>query len=373
MGEIIYLDNAATTKPDAAKLRAAVDYCNEYYFNPSTLYRGGRKVSADMTEWKNTLLGNYSGKKIIFTSCGTEADNTAVFGFSKHGNVVTTMGEHPAVYNAFMKLKEKGTDVRVARLMQGGGVDVADLLSKVDSNTSFVSVVHVNSETGAINPINEIASSVKKINPKCVFHSDGVQAFGKLNIRLSHNVDLYSVSAHKIGGLKGTGGLIAESTLNVPPLIVGGWQENGQRSGTENVLGIKLFADVYREKIADIADNMEYVKSLNGLVCDTIDKSLFRILSPQVSSPYIVTLSAMGLRGAVLQNMLDDEGILVGTGSACSSKKPFSRIISSFEADPHILHGVIRLSFTSYTKTDDVKFAVNRLNYNALKLKEMLS
>lgn len=368
MDKIIYLDNAATTKPDVNKLALATKYYEENYFNPSSLYRGGRKVSSDIVSFKNALLGKNRFRKVILTSCGTESDNTAIFGFCKRGNVVSTMGEHSAIYNSLMKIKEKGIEVRLAKLRDGGAVDVADLISKVDKDTCFVSVVHVNNETGAINPINEIADRVKQINPSCIFHSDGVQAFGKIDYLLSDSVDLYSASAHKIGGLKGTGALICKEKLNVPPYIIGGGQEGGVRSGTENVLGLKLFADVYTERLENIKENYDKMLRLKEIVTTGIDKDLFTVISPEDSSPYIVSVSALGLRGAVLQNMLDDEGIIVGTGSACSSKKPFSRIISSFSKNQNLLNGVIRLSFSPNTKEEDVIYAIDRLNFNALKL-----
>lgn len=368
MDKIIYLDNAATTKPDVKKLELATKYYEENYFNPSSLYRGGRKVSCDISLFKNALLGKNRFKKVILTSCGTESDNTAIFGFCKRGNVVSTMGEHSAIYNSLMKIKEKGIEIRLAKLTKGGAVDQEDLYSKIDKDTCFVSVVHVNNETGAINPINLIADRVKEINPSCIFHSDGVQAYGKIECVLSENVDLYSVSAHKIGGLKGTGALICKEKLNVPPYIIGGGQEGGVRSGTENVLGLKLFADVYTERLEKINSNYEKMRRLKEIVTSGINKDLFTVISPDNGSSYIVSASAVGLRGAVLQNMLDDEGIIVGTGSACSSKKPFSRIISSFTKNQNLLNGVIRISFSPDTNEEDVKYAVERLNFNALKL-----
>lgn len=372
MKKIIYLDNAATTKPDDALFKLSEKYAEDSFYNPSALYSQGRKVSQDIAEFKNVLLGKNRFRKLILTSCGSESDNTAIFGFAKRGNAVTTSGEHSAVYNPFMKIKERGVEVRFAKLLDGGKVDVDDLISKIDEKTCFCSVVHVNNETGAINPINEIAEAVKKKSPKCIFHSDGVQAFGKLDYILGDCVDLYSVSAHKIGALKGTGALICKDNLNVPALILGGGQEGGVRSGTENTFGLKFFAEVYKDKLSNVQLNYEKVEVLKKAVCDGIDKNLFKVLSPSDGSPYIVTLSAIGLRGAVLQNMLDDDGILVGTGSACSSKKPYSRILSSYIKDGDILNGVVRLSFEPDTKLEDVKYAVERLNYNALKLSEKI-
>lgn len=372
MNKIIYLDNAATTHPIKQILNDAMEYYNEFYYNPSSLYRGGRKVNSDLEQFKNLLLLGTKNRKVVITSCGTESDNTAIFSYAKRGNVVTTLGEHSAVYNAFMKVKERGIDVRLAKLQSGGGVDIDHLLSLIDQNTCFVSVVHVNNETGAINDINDLAKRIKKINPKCIFHSDGVQAFGKIDYTLSDDIDLYSVSAHKIGGIKGVGALIYKSNLHIQPLIVGGGQEDGIRSGTENVLGFKVFAQAYKYRFDNLISNYEKVSKLKKIVVDNIDRNLFEILSPENGSPYIVSVSAKGLRGAVLQTILDDEGIIVGTGSACSSKKPFSRIISSFTKNQDILNGVIRISFVPENSEEEVKFAVDRLNFNASKLYEKI-
>ena len=359
--ELIYLDNGATTKPIDDIFRRNAEYYFENFYNPSANYESARDVKKQLDKKRAYLEGLFKGKKLLFTSCGTEADNTAIFSFGKRGNVVTTLGEHSAVYKCFEKLRSDGMDVRYAKLKFGGAVDVDDLLSRIDDKTTFVSVVHVNNETGAVNDVNAIAKLIKAKNPKIIFHSDGVQAFGKIKSSLE-NVDLYSVSAHKIGGLKGVGGLFFRNDLHVKPLILGGGQESGLRSGTENVLGVNVFADCAEYYYKRIDQNFDRVKLLKQRFLSLIDDGPYKIISPVDGSPYIVSISAVGLKGQVLQSVLADSGVIVGTGSACSSKSPFSRIISSFERDKKVLDGVLRISFCPETTAEEVDAAAKILN-----------
>ena len=238
-----YFDNAATTKPDKEILTKAAEKLSEEFYNPSATYREARAVRDILESSRERLLKFYRGRKLIFTSCGTEADDTAIFSFAKRGNIVTSMGEHAAVYKTFESLKQKGVEVRYAKLKYGGEVDEEDFLSKIDEKTSFVSIVHVNNETGAVNDIERLSKLAKAKNPRLIFHTDAVQSFLKIPYNPSENIDLLSVSAHKICALKGTGALIYKSDLHINPFIIGGGQESGIRSGTENVLGIKVFAD----------------------------------------------------------------------------------------------------------------------------------
>lgn len=371
---MIYLDNAATTKPDKNAIEKA-SYINETeYFNPSAKYHGGLVSSGIITKAKESFSKIFgSNFEAVFTSCGTESDNTAIFSYAKRGNAVTTLGEHSAVYNCFDGLKKSGYDARFAKINQDGSVNVDSLISLIDKNTVFVSVVHVNNETGVINDINYIAKKCKEINPRLVFHSDGVQAFGKINVKLSNYVDLYSLSAHKIGGIKGVGALIKNKSLkNLKPYIIGGGQENGLRSGTENVFGINVFETVALDKFSNFNENFNHVSYLKKRFIDGIDKDIFRIISGDNASPYVISLSAVGLRGEVLQHKLETDGIYVGTGSACSSKNPHSRVLREAGYNSDVLDGVIRISFNFDTKLDDVEFAVNKINENANNLKKAM-
>ncbi len=371
---MIYLDNAATTKPNISALENAQKYLTYEFFNPSAKYRGGIDASNVIKQAKQTFSKIFgSNFEVVFTSCGTESDNTAIYSYSKRGNIVTSLGEHSAVFAPLDALKKQGYDSRFAKINSDGSVNEESLLSLVDSNTTLVSIVHVNNETGAINDINSIAKKCKEINPRLVFHSDGVQAFGKIQTKLSPYIDLYSISAHKIGGLKGVGALIKNKNLKtLKPLIVGGGQENGVRSGTENVFGISVLESVSIDKTANFEKYYNHVTILKKEFLSLVDTNLFKIISSENSSPYVISLSAVGLKGEVLQHMLEKDGVIVGTGSACSSKNPFSRVLKEAGYDSKTLDGVVRVSFNSDTSIEDVRYAVAKLNENALNLKKAM-
>lgn len=377
---MIYLDNAATTKPSASALEKARNFNEEDFFNPSALYRGGLSASLALKEARETILRTLgvssSEKEVIFTSCGSESDNTAIFCAVRRGVFVTDKGEHSAVYKCYNELKTRGYDVDFIELDKTGGVNLEKLFNCVaDKKASFVSIMHVNNETGAINDVNFIADKLKGINPKIVFHSDGVQAYGKLPFRISKNIDLYSISAHKIGGLKGVGALVKRKNLNLFPLIFGGGQENGYRSGTENVFGIKAFEYAALERFSTLKENFTKVSAIKRYIVKSLDKNVFTIisdLSDETSSPYVLSVSAVGLRGEVLMHELETYGIVVGNGSACSSKNRYSRVIESCGYDAKVLDGVLRISFSPENTLEEAEEFVKIANEAAYKLKRMM-
>ena len=372
---MIYLDNAATTKPNERALSRAAAYLTEKWQNPSGLYRAGLSLQGELKEARSALLSPVADETLFtltFTSCGTEADNQALFGYGRRGNVVTTAGEHAAVASAAAELKNRGVEVRFAPLNGDGSVNAEALLSLVDDKTSLVSVIHVNNETGAINDVNGLAKAVKAKSPRALFHSDGVQAYGKIPFRLSREIDLYAVSAHKIGALKGTGALIRKKSLSVRPYIFGGGQEGGERSGTENVFGIKVFAYAAEEKFRTLKEDFTRLRAEREALWNALDKDIFVRISPEEGSPYILSVSAPGLRGEVLLHMADDRGLVVGTGSACSSnaKHRYSRVILACGADERTADGVLRLSFSPQTTAEERAAAADILNAAARELKE---
>lgn len=375
---MIYFDNAATTKPDEECLKAAEKYLYSEFYNPSALYKGGYGLQREIVQSRNSILSLIADREnfdLIFTSCGSEADNQAIFCGGRRGNIVTTAGEHSAVYSAVNELKQRGMEVRFAKIGVDGSVDTEDLLRLIDERTSLVSVIHVNNETGAINDIVKIARLVKAKNRYCLFHSDGVQAFGKIAFKLSKEIDLYSVSAHKIGGIKGVGALIKRKGLILKPYIYGGGQENGLRSGTENVFGIKNFEYAALKKFKKINENYSKAHSLKRLIIDNLDRSLFKIISGEFSSPYILSISVEGLRGETLLHEADDAGLIIGTGSACSSneKKRFSRTIIACGLGENVADGVLRLSFSSENSEDEALKAVKILNEITKNRKAVMS
>lgn len=374
---MIYLDNAATTKPDSECLSLAAEYLKEKYYNPSALYVEGYNLHLELKETRKkitSLIADPAVFDVIFTSCGTEADNHAIFCGGRRGNVVTTLGEHSAVNSAVAEARLRGIEVRYALLNSDGSVNVDSLLSLVDEKTSLVSVIHINNETGAINDILSIAKAVKSKNKYALFHSDGVQAFLKIPVRLSADIDMYSVSAHKIGGIKGVGALFKQKKLQLKPFIYGGGQEYGLRSGTENVFGIKNFEFAALKKSANIQDDLKKVYELNNEFKKLLNLEIFKIISSEKCSPYILNIAADGLRGETLLHEADDAGLIIGTGSACSSneKKRYSRVILACGMSESVADGVLRISFSPSNTLKEVKTAAELLNKIAKNRKEKM-
>ncbi len=372
---MIYFDNAATTKPSKSAIEKAQIFNEEMFFNPSTLYSGGLNCAREIKSAKDTIL-KYLGAlnhEVVFTSCGTESDNTAIFCSVRRGLFVTDKGEHSAVYKSFLELKNKGQKVEFIDLNPDGTVNTEKLYNFIGQNpVDFVSILHVNNETGGINDINAIAKKIKSINPKIIFHSDGVQAFGKIPYKLSKDIDLYSISAHKINALKGVGALVKKKGVNLGAYIHGGGQENGLRSGTENVFGIKVFENAIIEHYENLSKNSEKVLEIKRYICERLNKDLFTIISSENSSPFILTVSAKGLRGEVIMHSLEQSQLIVGNGSACSSKNRYSRVIDACGYKNDILDGVIRISFSHENTIDEAKTAVKIINDTVLKLKGIM-
>lgn len=375
---MIYLDNAATTKPLVEAFERARVFAEEKFYNPSGLYNEGYALQGELKTARSALLSKVADEnafELVFTSCGTESDNQAIFSFARRGNAVTTAGEHSAVAAAFEELKNRGVaEPRFVPLQKDGRVDVEKLLSLVDEKTSFVSVMHVNNELGSINDINAIARLVKQKNSRVIFHSDGVQAYGKIPFRLAKEVDLYSVSAHKIGGLKGVGALIKRKSLTLPPYLIGGGQESGRRSGTENTFGIKQFEYAAEAKFANLQKDFERITAYREKLWEALDKSVYSRLSSTDGTPYILSVSAVGLRGEILLHMANDKGLIVGTGSACSSnaKSRYSKVVLACGYDTKTADGVLRLSFSSQTTEEEIEKAATILNEIGRDLKRRM-
>jgi len=371
---MIYLDNAATTKPCEEAFDLAKQYVTEKFYNPSALYKEGFALQSELKKARSVLLSKIADQSVfelIFTSCGTESNNQAIFGFARRGNAVTTAGEHSAVAMPFAELKTRGVaEPRFAPLQRDGRVDVEKLLSLIDEKTSFVSVMHVNNEMGAINDVNMIAKQVKQKNPRVIFHVDGVQAYGKIPFRMAKEIDLYSISAHKIGGLKGIGALIKRKSLVTPAYLIGGGQEGGMRSGTENVFGIMQFAYAAEKKFSSLREDLERLRVYREKLWSGLDKELFIRISGEETSPYLLSISAVGLRGEVLLHMANDKGLIIGTGSACSSnaKTRYSKVILACGYDEKTADGVLRISFSPQTTEEEVEKATEILNEIACDL-----
>jgi len=368
--ELIYLDNAATTRPAKVLESLMVDYRKDAWYNPSALYKGSADVSAKMEKVRKTLLDAVGGydRQVIFTASGTESNNMAVLSAvspRNAGHFIFSAFEHASVHQCAMKLKESGHEVTFVPPSENGVVEAKDVVSAMRANTCLVSVMHVNNETGALSDIDDIAAKVKATKKDVHFHADGVQAFLKVPYRLSEAVDSYSISAHKVGGLKGTGALIIASGAKLRPLVLGGGQEKGMRAGTENTFGIAAFG---RAVEAFDADDTHIFKLHDRLVKDLSKLEKVTINSPLDDgrfSPFIVSASVVGVRAETLLHALEAQGICIGVGSACSSKSRTRRIPEALGLSPEQSESAIRISFSHENTERDVETLISAIDNEA--------
>lgn len=355
---MIFLDNASTTKirPEAI---SEIERSHALFYNPSALSRKSLEVRREIDGAKQKIckaLGVDYNNNLIITGSATEADNLAIFGSAKKtgDQFVFGAGEHQAVFASANELKLRGFNVVFAPLNKFGEVDLDKLKEILQKPTAFVSIMHVSNETGAINDISKISMLVKNLWPNAIVHSDGVQAFGKIPTNvLKLGVDLYSISGHKVGGPKGIGALYVKNIAKLKPIIFGGGQEFGIRSGTENTAYVLALSKVVGA--FEIEKNFEYVKKLSNIVRTYFEgKEGITINSPKSASPYILSLSFEGVRGETLVHILEEKGVIVGTGSACSSKKTTNRTLEAIGLSREQIEGAIRISFSHENKQDEV-------------------
>lgn len=365
MNKLIYLDNAATTRAYSEVAKAMCKYSEEEYFNPSALYSHSVEISAEIKRCRDCIKSALRAPdgELYFLSGGSEADNTALFCTRKQKNsrVIIGEGEHDAVIKSALELKAQGFDVVFAPIDKNGAVNLSEFEKLLTPNVSLVSIMHVSNETGAINDIATLCRMTKKIAPNAVFHSDGVQAFGKIKVNLrALGVDLYSVSAHKIHGAKGIGGLFVKKGVSIKPLIFGGGQEKGFRSGTENVAAIIGFAGAVSINQANFAENYskksQYIEYLRKMLQENVPDVCF-VSDADNSVPNILTVAFCDVRGEVLLHSLEKHGILVGIGSACSSHHE-SRFKSLLGLDERHRDGIVRFSIGDFNDISEVDYVV---------------
>lgn len=369
---MIYLDNAATTKVFEVSAQAASYAMLENYFNPNATYGSAVKAN-ECIERSRSDIARAAGTKsneLIFTSGATESNNW-VFNYgrkNKKGNIVITAGEHASVYETAMRFKSSGTDVRIAPLTSQGNVDLQALISLVDDNTSLVSAIHVSNETGVINPIKAISEAVRRKNPKTLIHCDGVQGFLKLGEPLSDlDVDYYSASAHKLGAPKGIGLLYVRDGLNIAPMLCGGGQEHGLRSGTQNTPYIAAFAAAVKQFV-DTADRTATANIRNEL-CKFFISNECEIIGDGENSGYVLCVFIPDVKAEILQNIVHDDGVIVGKGAACSGTKRGNRVLSAMKIPDTKIECCIRISLFSDTTSEDAIRAANIIVDAAKKIR----
>jgi len=375
--EEIYLDNAATTKPYPEVVEKMKVALTTTYGNPSSLHRMGIAAEKMIKEARKTIASklDVSAKEIYFTSGGTESNNLAIKGainsLKRYGKrLITSSIEHPSVLNVFKRLESKGYDVKYLKVNREGIVDLEELKEYLNDETILVSIMGVNNETGAIQPLAEISELVADYD-NLYFHVDGVQTFGKVDIPLSKlGIDLYSISAHKIHGPKGTGALYIKRGTRIDNLISGSKQESGIRPGTENVPGIAGFGQAV--ELLPSQDDKYRIYQLKELL---INRILTEVEESSLNGPdihtgavHIANISFAGVKGEVLIHTLERDNIYLSTGAACSSKQDTpSYVLEAMKVNPKLIEGAIRFSLAPTTTEQEINYTVDKLK-DAVKM-----
>ena len=368
-----YFDNSATTKVLDCVKDAVVDAMCVNYGNAAAKHRKGVEAENLIREAKKAIADTLKvqEKEILFTSGGTESNNTALIGTAlanrragKH--LITTGVEHPSIYNTMSFLEEMGFEVTYLPVDHMGHISLEDLEKAIREDTILVSVMYVNNEVGAVEPIEAISQCIKKKNPKTLFHVDAIQAYGKYKIRpKKQGIDLLSVSGHKIHAPKGVGFLYIRDGVKIRPILFGGGQQKGMRSGTENVPGCVGLGVAAREAYKDFDARIEklytlrehLIAGLKPLGGVTINGSEDRTNAPQ-----IVSASFEGIRSEVLLHALEDKGVYVSSGSACSSNHPgISGTLKGIGVKKELLDSTIRFSLGDLNTEEEVDYAIGVL------------
>lgn len=375
MEKLIYLDNAATTRiyPEVAKTVQTESV--EDFFNPSALYKPSVALSVKIKNARENIKSALKAPEgeLYFLSGGTEADNTALFCTKKQkgSRIIVGEGEHDAILNSAAQLAQQGFDVKYAPINHDGSVNIDEFEKLLNDSVSLVSIMHVSNETGAVNDIQKLVRLTKKYAPKAVFHSDGVQAFGKIKVNLrALDVDLYTISAHKIHGPKGIGALYVKKGVSIKPLLYGGGQEKGFRSGTENapsILGFEQAVKICFENFdTDYSKKLVFREQLLSKLNENV-KDLI-VLSPKSNfAPNILTVAFKDVRGEVLLHDIEDKGLLVGIGSACSSHRE-SRFKDLLGLDESHKDGIMRFSTSYENDINDIDYIVDTIKCSLDKL-----
>lgn len=361
MDKIYYLDNAATTKVFDEVFDLMKQNNETSFYNPSASYKlalDSKKNLNSAREKISSLLRGEKGK-LYFTSSATESNNTVFEGVHLRpgDEVLISAGEHPSVYEAAQRLLKKGVIVKEIPITKNGKVDTEKYEKLLSNKVVLISVIHVSNETGAVNDIKNLVKIAKSFNSRILFHSDGVQAFGKVKVNLVDlGVDLYTISAHKIYAPRGIAALWVKKGTTIDSFLVGGGQEDGFRSSTENVAGAIAFAYAAQKVVAELENNKQILDSYKKTFLDKILNSeigkFVTVNSPDDAVSNIVSISFDKIKGEVLMYALDGEGVLVSKGSACSSKKAGNRVLDAMGVSQTDIIGSIRVSFSPYEKYD---------------------
>ena len=370
----VYLDNSATTCVDEEVAELMYNITAVDDGDPSSMHNKGCEAEKYLRNARDTFASilKVSEKEIYFTSGGTESDNTAIIGAAmankRRGNhIITTAIEHPAVHETTDFLSKNGFEITYLPVNEYGCVEPDELKKALKPETILVTIMYVNNEIGSVMPIKEIGEAIKEYNKDIIFHVDAVQAFGKYKIYpYKEKIDLMSISSHKIHGPKGVGVLFVKDKTRINPIVFGGGQQKGMRSGTENVPGIagmalaarKLY-DSFDEDVRKMYELKEYfVRQIM-----TLDDVVINGYPDERSAPHVVSVSFEGItKSEVLLHALEEKGIYVSSGSACASNKPaISDTLTAIGVKRELLTSTIRFSFSVYTTVSEIDYTINEL------------
>ena len=370
-----YLDNSATTQCTKSVAQVMTEVMCGAYGNPSSLHRKGVEAERYVRGARETIAKTLkcTPKEIFFTSGGTESDNLAIRGAAyanaRQGrHLITTSVEHPAVLNTMQYLEQQGYEVTYLPVDEYGRVRLSDIEAAIRPDTILVSMMHTNNEIGALEPIAEAGELIKRVNPNTLFHVDAVQGYGKSRIYVKRmKIDMLSVSAHKIHGPKGIGFLYVGDRVKIRPIVFGGGQERGLRSGTENVPAIAGMAQAAEEIYQNLDEDVERMYGLRARLEDGIrrlENVRFNTLPGRESAPHVLSVSFAGVRSEVLLHALEEREIYVSAGSACASNHPEtsgSATLRAIGLEKELLNSTIRFSLSAFTTEEEIDDTVQAL------------
>lgn len=369
----IYLDNSATTRAYDEVIDLMSKVYREDYGNPSSKHQKGVESESYVKEAKEIIAKSLkaSAKEILFTSGGTESDNTALIGCAMAGkrrgnHIITTKIEHPAILETTEYLKRQGFEITYLNVDKDGIVDLEQLKNALTHETIIVSVMHTNNEIGAVEPLEEIGKIIKSFDKDILFHVDAVQGYGKFNIvPKKANIDLMSVSGHKIHGPKGIGFLYIKEGTKILPYILGGGQQGGMRSGTENVPSIAGIGQAVKMIYENLEADRERMYALKDKLIEgvtKIDGVKINGKTDDQSAPHIISISVKNVRAEVLLHALEEKGIYVSSGSACASNKnTVSDTLRAIGLEKEFLDSTIRISLSVFNTSDEIEYTIAAL------------
>ncbi len=371
---LAYFDNSATTRQLDSVTETMVDMMKECWGNPSSLYTAGFEAEKRVKAARKTVADSFGAdpSEIVFTSGGTEGDNTAILETARARrregkHIITSRVEHPAVLESCRRLEEDGYDVTYVGVDKDCRIDPEEIENAIREDTVLITVMAVNNETGAVTDLKAVDAvrkdAEKKYGKTIAFHTDAVQGYGKVALA-GCGADLISVSGHKIHGPKGVGALYVKKGTKLPPFVLGGGQERGMRSGTENTPGIAGLAKAVEEMEKNREKNLAKMAELKRMVTEGITAGLddVRINSPSDSAPSVLNVSFLGTRGEVLLHTLEQDGISVSTGSACSSnKKGQSHVLRAMGLSDKEIEGAVRISFSPLNTVEEADYLIEKL------------